>query len=113
MKIIRIIAGAMMAGALALGLWACQQAGAKVAEIKVNNMVCDVCVKTIETALKKVEGVQDVKVDKDAKVATVRYEAGKVDVKGLEKAVSMAGYNANDTPADPKAHADLPDCCKI
>ncbi len=113
MKIVRIIAGAMMAGALGLGLWACQGAEAKVAEIKVNNMVCGTCAAAIEAALKKVEGVQDVKVDKDAKVATVRYEAGKVDVKGLEKAVSMAGYNANDTAADPKAHADLPDCCKI
>jgi copper chaperone CopZ len=108
-----MVAGAMVAGALGLGLWACQQAGAKVAEIKVNNMVCGMCAGTIETALKKVEGVQDVKVDKDAKVVTVRYEAGKVDARGLEKAVSMAGYNANDTPADPKAHADLPDCCKI
>lgn len=113
MKIVRIVAGMMIAGALGLGLWACQRTEAKVAEIKVSNMVCDTCAKTIETALGKVEGVKDAKVDKEKKVVTVRYEAGKVDVKGLEKAVAGAGYNANDTPADPKAHAGLPECCKI
>jgi len=112
-KIVRIVAGVMAAGALALGLWACQGTEAKEAEIRVDNMVCDMCVNTIEAALKKVGGVQEVKADKDKKVVTVRYEAGRVDVKGLEKAVSASGYNANDTPADPKAHADLPDCCKI
>jgi copper chaperone CopZ len=113
MKTVGIVAGAVVAGALGLGLWACQKTEAKVAEIRVDNMVCDMCVTTIEAALKKMEGVQEVKTDKDRKVVTVRYEAGRVDVKGLEKAVSGTGYNANDTSADPKAHADLPDCCKI
>ncbi len=113
MKIVRMVVGAVMAGALGLGLWACQETEAKVAEIRLDNVVCDMCVKTVEATLAKVEGVKEAKVDKEKKLATVRYEAGKVDVKGLERAVSRAGYNANDTPADPKAHEALPECCKI
>lgn len=113
MRFVRMIAGTMIAGGLALGLWACQSTEAQVAEIKVDNLVCDTCVKTIETALGKVEGVKEAKVDKEKKVATVRYDAGKVDVKGLEQAISKAGYNANGTPADPKAHEALPECCKV
>ena len=113
MRLVRMIAGATVAGALALGGWACQKTEAQVAEIKVSNMVCDNCVHTIETALGKVDGVKEAKADHKAKTVTVRYDAGKVDVKGLEQAVSKAGYNANDTPADPKAHEALPECCKI
>jgi len=113
MKTVRMIAGTMVAGALGLGLWACQGSEAKVAEIKVDNLVCDMCAKTVETALGKVDGVKEAKVDKEAKVAKVSYEAGKTDVKALERAVAAAGYSANDTPADPKAQADLPSCCKI
>jgi periplasmic mercuric ion binding protein len=109
----RTALGVLALAALALGAWACGGAEARTAEIRVDNMVCDTCVKTIRTALEKVDGVRDVKVDLKKKVVTVRYDAAKADVKGLEKAVSMSGYDADGLPADPKAHAALPECCRI
>jgi copper chaperone CopZ len=113
MRIHRAAAGVLALGLLALGAWACRDAESRTVEIRVDNMVCDMCTKTIRTALEKVDGVKDVKVDLKAKAVTVRYDAGKTDVKGLEKAVSMSGYDANGTPADPKARAALPECCRI
>ena len=113
MRIVRAVFGVATLGLLVLGAGSCQKTEAKTTEIKVDNMICDMCVGTIETALNRVDGVKGVKVNKDAKIVTVRYDAGRVDVKGLEKAVSMSGYNANGTPADPKTHAALPECCRI
>ena len=53
---------------LVLFALACQGAGARESKIKVDSMVCGMCEKTVKTALKDVEGVQQVAVDMDQKV---------------------------------------------
>ena len=104
-------------GLLLLGLYglnACAtEIEAKAAEIKLPTLQCNSCVKTVSAALKKMDGVQEVNVNLEAKIVQVTYDAGKIDVAGLEKAVAASGYAANDTKADPKAYAKLAKCCKV
>lgn len=81
--------------------------------IKVSSMQCGTCKKNIEKALMKTDGVIDAKVDKNEKVAHVNYDKSKTDVSKIETAITLAGYDANDKKADPKAYEELDDCCKL
>ncbi|MCI0708279.1 MAG: heavy-metal-associated domain-containing protein [Ignavibacteriae bacterium] len=85
----------------------------QVASIKVESAVCGTCGNTITDALKKVDGVQEASVDIEKKIATVKYASDKADLPKLEKAISDAGYDANDTKANPEAYDKLDECCKI
>ena len=62
--------------------------------------------------MNKVDGVTDVKVDLDTKTATVEFDNSKTTLSDLEKAITMAGYDANDKAADPDAYDKLDKCCK-
>ena len=65
------------------------------------------------TALWNSEGVQNVDVDLEKKLAAVTYASGKTDVKKLEQAVAKAGYAANETKAEAAAYEKLASCCKV
>ncbi|HTD65168.1 MAG TPA: heavy-metal-associated domain-containing protein [Candidatus Limnocylindria bacterium] len=58
----------------------------------ISGMTCDKCVQTIENALRKVNGVQDVKVDRQSATATVTFDRAKTNVPALHDAVLAAGY---------------------
>lgn len=73
---------------------------------------CETCKKTIETALYKVKGVVSANVDLDTKNVVITYRAKKLTADDLKKAVSLAGYDADELPADTTAYKNLPDCCK-
>ncbi|MGH7494666.1 MAG: heavy-metal-associated domain-containing protein [bacterium] len=81
-------------------------------EIKVPTIQCKNCVANIERALKNVGGVQSAKVDLQGKVAIVSYDRGGLGLADLEKAVTAAGYDANDKKRDPEAYDMLDACCK-
>ena len=104
-------------GLLLLGLYglnACAtEIEAKAAEIKLPTLQCNSCVKTVSAALEKVDGVETVHVDLEAKKAHVTFDAGRTDLAGLEKAVAASGYAANDKKADAKAYDKLATCCKV
>ena len=58
----------------------------------IDGMVCpDGCAKMIEKKLAETEGVQDVKVDFEAKTATVNFDLDKISSQNLVKAVESAG----------------------
>jgi copper chaperone CopZ len=80
--------------------------------IKVPTIVCGSCVTTVTKALKKVDGVKTAKVDLKKKTATVKYASTKVTVDKLEKAITMAGYDANNLKRNPEAYEKLDACCK-
>ncbi len=81
-------------------------------EIKVPTMVCDTCCGVIVKAIQSVEGVTAVKPDMEKKVMLVTYNT-KGSLRGkIEKAVSKAGYQADNVKADSEAFANLPGCCK-
>ena len=86
---------------------------AKVAEIELPTIQCASCVNTISKALEKVEGLEEVNVDLEKKLARVAYLPDRTNLAKLEQALAKAGYNANSTKAHPEAYAGLPVCCKI
>ncbi len=63
--------------------------------LAVQNMTCSVCPITVRKALEKVQGVASVKVDPDAKTATVTFDPDKASADNLIKATTEAGYPAN------------------
>ncbi|MDP1676496.1 MAG: heavy metal-associated domain-containing protein [Bacteroidota bacterium] len=63
--------------------------------LNVSGMTCESCVGTVEKALKKVDGVKEVKVDLKNKKATVTL-ASTTTSATLIKAVSDAGFSANE-----------------
>jgi len=60
--------------------------------ITVEGMSCEHCEQTVEEALRDVDGVTAVSVDRDAKEASVD---GTADTTTLVTAVEEAGYTAN------------------
>ncbi|MBN8571517.1 MAG: heavy-metal-associated domain-containing protein [Ignavibacteria bacterium] len=81
--------------------------------IKVSSMQCGTCKKNIETAVSKVEGVSEVNVDKNKKIAHVEFDKSKTNLSKIEDAITAAGYDANDKKKDMKAYENLDDCCKL
>lgn len=80
--------------------------------IRASTMVCGQCEKIIKKAVYAVEGVKEVEVDLDAKTVMVRFVPLQTNVQTLERAITDAGYDANDQKRNPDAYANLPECCK-
>jgi P-type Cu+ transporter len=60
--------------------------------IPVTGMTCASCVRRVERALEKAPGVHEANVNLANQRATVRYLAGEVELRDLEKAVEGSGY---------------------
>lgn len=107
----------LVIGATAIGMagWVgcSSKLEATTVEVQLSTMQCAACSNTIEKALTKVDGVQSVEVDLEAKTAKVTFDGSVTNVPALEQAVVKAGYAANDKKADPDAYAQLAACCKI
>ena len=100
---------------LALGLIiGCSgEAENKTAEIALNTIQCGMCTDKIASGLGKLEGVVKVDVDLEKKIGKVVYKAGVINLGVIEKAIAAIGYDANNTPAEPKAYSELDMCCKV
>src|SRR3989344_6919547 len=61
---------------------------------QVGGMHCASCVRAIERALKKVDGVSEANVNLATNKATIIYDQKKVKDEDLESAVSKVGYQA-------------------
>ncbi len=80
--------------------------------ISTPSVQCSMCKETLESGLNKLEGVYKTMVNVEQKITHVKYDAAKLDQAKIEQAITALGYQANDRPADAKAYAKLPDCCK-
>jgi periplasmic mercuric ion binding protein len=85
----------LIAAALALSPLAALAGAPQTVTLDVKNMTCAVCPITVRKALEKVQGVAGVKVDLDAKTATVTFDPGKVNAAALIRATAEAGYPAS------------------
>lgn len=83
------------------------------AVVQLPTIQCDMCKKTITKALQKVDGVHEIDINIEGKVANVMYDKNKTDFAKIENAITGAGYGANDKKADPAAYEKLDDCCKV
>ncbi len=80
--------------------------------ISTSSIMCGMCVSTIEKAVSGVDGVETVEVNLQEKLTTVKFDKAKLDIASLEKTISEAGYDANETPRNREAYDGLPGCCK-
>ncbi len=80
--------------------------------INVPTVQCDNCVATVTAAVKKVDGVENIKIDPDKKVAHVNFDPQKTNAKDIRLAIAASGYDADDVKRDEKAHDSLPKCCQ-
>ena len=85
----------------------------KTAEIALNTIQCGMCTDKIASGLGKLDGVVKVDVDLEKKIGKVVYKAGVIDLGVIEKVIAAIGYDANETPAEPKAYSGLDMCCKV
>jgi copper chaperone CopZ len=61
--------------------------------IKVEDMMCEHCKKTIEDALKKLKGVNSTKVYLDNKSIEIVYNEGILDSNKIEKTILELGFS--------------------
>lgn len=85
----------------------------EVVKINLPTLQCATCKKTIETALKKVDGVNSINVSVKEKTATVDYDKSKITPDKIETEITLAGYDANSKKKNEAAYEKLEDCCKI
>ncbi len=73
---------------------------------------CGMCKETIEKAMAFEKGVVKSELIVETKILRLTYKPSKTSPDAIRKAVSEAGYDADEVKADPKAYKELPDCCK-
>lgn len=61
--------------------------------INVGGMHCDMCVKSIEKGVNELSGIASVAVSLNDSTAVVSYDAGKVELAQIEKAIEKRGYS--------------------
>lgn len=74
--------------------------------------VCDMCKETLEKAMAYEKGVKESNLDVESKILTVKYDAKKTSADKIKKAITLAGYDADELMADAKAYERLNACCK-
>ena len=76
------------------------------------SVVCDMCKNTVEKALAYEKGVKKSNVNVQDQKVTVVFDPRKTSVEKIKKAITMAGYDADEMVADLKAYEKLNACCK-
>jgi len=83
------------------------------AEIKIKtSAICGMCKETIENALAFEKGIKKSVLDVESKIVTVTYNPEKTTPEKIRLAISKAGYDADEIPANAKAYKKLDACCK-
>ena len=68
----------------------------KNAELKITRMACVSCAKAVEKALNALGGINAANVDLAKKTAFVDYDAGRITLHDLRKAVQGTGFKATE-----------------
>lgn len=85
----------------------------KTAELEIKTSAqCSMCKETIEKAMAFEKGVVKAELVVETKILKVTYKPAKSTPESIRKAVSAAGYDADEVSADPEAYVRLSDCCK-
>lgn len=62
--------------------------------INIDGMTCGGCVKSVDSALTRLNGVQSVDVDLEGNKASVTYDSSAVAVDAIVEAIEEAGFDA-------------------
>jgi copper chaperone CopZ len=80
-------------------------------EIK-TSAVCGMCKDKIEETLNYTKGVKFSELDVETKIVTIKFRTDKTSKKELIAVINGIGYDAEKSPANKEAYANLPGCCK-
>lgn len=83
----------------------------KTIKIKSSNQ-CGMCSTIITKVLYKLKGVENVSVSKELQEIIIQYISEKVNLTDLRKAITKAGYDADEAKANKAAYNKLQGCCK-
>jgi copper chaperone CopZ len=88
------------------------------AEIK-TEILCDHCLQCEScytniyyTVKQETDGVRKVKVNPETNTISVKYKVEKTTLEEIEKAITLAGFKANEHPPQEKAYQKLDGCCR-
>ena len=79
---------------------AASQLDTKVVTIPVEGMVCLACTARVKSTLKGIDGVTDVEVNLEDRMARVKYVENKVSTEKLVSAINRLGYRAGTPHAE-------------
>lgn len=81
-------------------------------EVKLSVIKTEECKEIIESAIKKDEGIMGYHIDILNRVVHMYIDKTKTSKSNVEKLISNAGFDANNTKANPEAFAKLPADCR-
>lgn len=73
---------------------------------------CEQCEERIESGLNYTKGVKFAELDLNTMKLTVKFRKDQITLQEIKEKIASLGYTADEVPADPKAQAALPACCK-
>lgn len=80
--------------------------------VKVAQLNGPECLRVIQDAAQKVEGIEQISPNYESHTVDVTYNAMKLGIKNIEFIIAGAGFDANDTQAPAAARAALPEGCR-
>ncbi|MFH2028099.1 MAG: heavy metal translocating P-type ATPase [Nanoarchaeota archaeon] len=80
--------------------------GGKKIILQINGMTCASCVKTVEKALRKAEGISEANINFATEKANITYNSDKTNKKEIIRIIEDSGYGANDLE-DKKIDEDI------
>ena len=90
-----------------------QETEKKIDTVKIQTSAkCNDCKERLEHNIAFEKGVTFVELDNETKELTIVYKTKKTNEDKLKTAITKVGYDADDLPADQKAHDRLPACCQ-
>lgn len=113
MNTLKIIMTAILLAAFAMPESLAQEKNSKFETVEIQtSAICGMCKDRIEGDLAFKRGVRKVELDSETKIVTIEFRKNHTDKEQLKKAITKIGYDADDMPADQKAHDRLPACCQ-
>ena len=73
---------------------------------------CEMCQETIESALKKKDGIFKKEWSPKTKMLTVSYDPSKITLTQIKQKIADAGYDTDEIHAKDQAYYNLHKCCQ-
>lgn len=83
-----------MAGAALAGPEKTLPDGKHLIGLSVPDMECSMCIRSVQSELKHLEGVVDFKIDDLRRVVVIRFDPSLTDVKRIQSAIRKAGFTS-------------------
>ncbi len=73
---------------------------------------CGMCEKTIEGALKNVEGIEKNDWNKDTKMMEVTFDSKTITLKDIKQKIADVGYDTEEIRSTDQVYNNLHECCQ-